>query len=389
MIKKNEGIYMNENDLPKAKEENGKTKPVIQNVAAGASKEVEDQIRQLPKKDNKMEEKRIFADDPESDYIEKDKDNFNGESKVIYEYHEEKESNPIVVIGFFILLVAFILFLPTINKGINKLIGKEIKFGGSNISTNIPPEEKPEDAYYKLDGNSVNAEIGPIRLNNLVTSYNDEEYKINFTINNISDEVYTFDKKYYMSFYSVDENKLSDPEYKPSPIYRALIFSYDPLASKSVSNMSLTINNQVYKKANRFKLEEINTGSYGDVRLDTIDGDYHVLTCRYYNDEMNYYFVNNLLVKVKETYNLDADELNYSKIKSEYENSYNRYNGTPGMVATFVTTDEYFKMINEFNLADVEDKTLSDLHVYRYFKYNEAAKVINFEMAAMGYTCSS
>ena len=44
-------------------------------------------------------------------------------------------------------------------------------------------------------------------------------------------------------------------------------------------------------------------------------------------------------------------------------------------------------MVTDFDLRNVQDKDLSDLETYRFFKYNETKNVISFELEAQGYTC--
>ena len=45
------------------------------------------------------------------------------------------------------------------------------------------------------------------------------------------------------------------------------------------------------------------------------------------------------------------------------------------------------EFIREFNLKDITDINLSNLHEYRYFKYNESKDIVAFEVEAQGYQC--
>ena len=44
---------------------------------------------------------------------------------------------------------------------------------------------------------------------------------------------------------------------------------------------------------------------------------------------------------------------------------------------------------NEENLKDVQDRTLSNLEVYKFFSFRTTSKVVSFELSALGYTCDS
>ena len=44
-------------------------------------------------------------------------------------------------------------------------------------------------------------------------------------------------------------------------------------------------------------------------------------------------------------------------------------------------------MINDLELKNLNDITMSKLRTYRFFRYKENIKNISFEMEAQGYTC--
>ena len=44
-------------------------------------------------------------------------------------------------------------------------------------------------------------------------------------------------------------------------------------------------------------------------------------------------------------------------------------------------------MINEVNLKNISDVTMTQLRTYRFFKFKENIKTVSFEMEAQGYNC--
>ena len=46
-----------------------------------------------------------------------------------------------------------------------------------------------------------------------------------------------------------------------------------------------------------------------------------------------------------------------------------------------------FRMINNFELKDIQDVKLTELQTYRFFKYKESIKTVSFELEAQGYHC--
>lgn len=300
------------------------------------------------------------------------KDQFNNEEKVLYEIKPEKEGNPIVVFLFFTFLISFIVLLPVISKNSSKLFNfnnNENK-GGDTTTT--------EDEFYELDVSSVRVVLDGLEFNNFVTAKKNDEYILTFTLSNTTKQPYLFDKKYYVVLYDDVENL----------VYRALMHSYKPVAALGAQEVNLILTESAYVKAKKFKIEEIPISFYPEVSLSTTEGEYQVLTCNYLKDEMKYYFANDKLAKIKETYKATRDETkNYEELKNSKKAESEKYNKIENLTSTFVETNTDFIMVTDFDLRNVQDKDLSDLETYRFFKYNETKNVISFELEAQGYTC--
>lgn len=298
------------------------------------------------------------------------KDQFNSEEKLLYEIKPEKEGNPLVVLFFFIFLIAFIIFLPSLVKVAN--------FNFTQNRTNTNNNEPEQSEFYELGSTSVRVKMDNLELNNFVKSSEDDEYYLIFTLTNTASEPYMFNKKYYITLYDGE-----------SIVGYALIHSYDIVAAYGAREVKLVINENSYQRANQFKVEEIVASRYPKVATTEVDGEYNVLTCTHLNDEMKYYFSNDALVKIKETYKeLQSNSKNYAANKDTYRNLSNKYKQIQNFTSDFIETNTDFTMINNVELKDIPDKTLTDLKVYRYFRYSEDIKTVAFELGAQGYTCS-
>ena len=297
------------------------------------------------------------------------KDQFNSEEKLLYEIKPEKEGNPLVVLFFFIFLIAFIIFLPSLVKVAN--------FNFTQNRTNTNNNEPEQSEFYELGSTSVRVKMDNLELNNFVKSSEDDEYYLIFTLTNTASEPYMFNKKYYITLYDGE-----------SIVGYALIHSYDIVAAYGAREVKLVINENSYQRANQFKVEEIVASRYPKVATTEVDGEYNVLTCTHLNDEMKYYFSNDALVKIKETYKeLQSNSKNYAANKDTYRNLSNKYKQIQNFTSDFIETNTDFTMINNVELKDIPDKTLTDLKVYRYFRYSENINVVAFELEAQGYKC--
>ena len=327
-------------------------------------------IKLAPVEDTIVREPEITPEQKKANHQQ----NFNADEKIIYEIKPEKVGNPIVVLIFFIFLVFFIGILPKISKKYDLIE----YFTGSKQKPETPDETKVTD-FFDLNTASVRAKIGNLELTNFVIADPiDGDYTISFTIQNVSENIYQFDKKYYIDLY--DQDKI---------IYRALIHSYNGLGPRRGTELSLIISEKAYKFANRFKLEEIKESEYPEVKLLNSSGNYGVLTCTYNYNTIEYYFLDNKLAKIKEVYKEEFEKSsNYNSHKQTQKNLQEKYEAIPNFDSNFIETNSYFTLVNEFNLSEIPDNSLSGLKTYRYFKYNTPKDVVNFEIEAQGYFCS-
>lgn len=323
-----------------------------------------------PVPNNTKNEKQVF------DTKYKNPDAFNNKEKVLFEIEPEKESNPLGTLIIFAVLIVGLLFLPLADKLINR--------NKTNIYTPIHNQageiinNNGLDNMFYFDTEQVSAGIGGLELKNFVTEETTTGYKINFTVINSNEEAFLFNKKYYMDFYEGE-----------TLLYHALIHSYKPIAAKAATEMSLEISEKAYVRADSIKLVETKPELYPAYEFDTKEGEFETLTCIYGKSVTTYYFKDNMLKKIRETYNnKEYTSEGYQKDKSQKQSEIKRYQGVAGMNANFVETDTEFTAQLDFSLADVQASTLSTLQVYRFFKYHEQARVVAYEMPAMGYTCS-
>ena len=295
---------------------------------------------------------------------------FNGNEEVLYTLEEEKEKNPIFILFVFVGLIAMVFILPLISKRI------EFKVFQPTVETPGGTTEEKDDYYY-FEKASTRAKIGTLELTNFVKSHENNEYKVSFTLNNVGEKSYDFSKKYYIVMY--EGNKI---------IYRALIHSYEGLGALSATTLSLHISKLAFDNSNRFKLVEIQPATYPAVKTINEDGDYDVLICTYNYNQIKYYFKNEELHRIYDEY--EEPKLNnilYEEHKTQYETSSNKYKQIKDLSSIFIETEEDFRMINEVNLKNISDVTMTQLRTYRFFKFKENIKTVSFEMEAQGYNC--
>lgn len=304
-------------------------------------------------------------------------DAFNSDERVLYEIKEEKQRSPIIVLILFILLTLFIFNLPKINDFVQKKFGHTFTKTPNVSSSNVSKEEEEKEEKNKFHDALNRVRIGDLDVFQVDTTNQRDEYFITFTITNNGDTTYNYKQKYYIVLYEDDR-----------AIYRALIQSYNPLASHASAELRLVTNKNAFDKANNFKLEQISESLYEEKELTKKEDDYMVLSCNYRNNNMNYYFKDNMLDKISETYTVSTSEPDYDTLNQYYSELSQNYNNMTGIESIFYGRPDSFEMINTFTLSEIQEVDLEKLRVYRYFKYKTNSNVVAFEMTSMGYICS-
>lgn len=349
------------------------------NVAEQKQQAPEQQVEKtLSKKELKQQAKEAKKREKElkgSNY--KNPEAFNSKEKVLFEAEEEKESNPLGTLIIFAILIVGLFMLPFAHKLLGTKTQKKDYSQVHSVGTNPVTQNKLPDKFV-FDSNQTSAGIGSLELKNFVKGESETGYEIHFTIINNAEESYLFTEKYYMDFYE-GENL----------VYHALIHSYAGLQAKAAGEYTLKISERAYNSADSIRLVKTETHLYPSYELHDKEGDYSILTCTYDKNTIVYYFKNEMLEKIRETYtNKNSTSDSYETDKYKHNELINRYQKIEGMNANFVEIPNEFTAQVDFELAKVKDSDLSKLKTYRYFKYHEKANIIAYEMPAQGYICS-
>lgn len=353
-----------ENDLPKMANDNNQADfSSIFNVASEEKKEkdTESTPETTPEQVVQVPERPV-----------KKKEVFNGEEKLLYEIQPEKEGNPIVPLLFFLTLIVVIAMLP--------LISKKYDFKFMNPSPNASHLNEEQPDYYYFNRSTVKATIGDLEFTNFIKSHIYGEYRVSFTMKNNAEKTYQFDKKYYLVLYN-EREKI---------VHRALIHSFEAIGAMGAKTVTLNITKNAFESADRFKIEEIPVSTYPEAQISEKEGEYEVMKCTYNTNTIKYYFIDGELAKIYDV--VREDKINsyqtYDNNKLMYKNYSEKYKKINNLSSIFIETDEYYQMVNEFDLKLIPDASLSTLQTYRFFKYKENKDIISFELEAQAYNCS-
>ena len=299
------------------------------------------------------------------------KKTFNNDEKLLYQIEPDKIGNPIVVLLFFAVLVGVIIALPKLSKKIDYS-----SFFKMTTNKKATEEEKKDDGFINIDSNASRAKIGNLEMINFVKSKHHNDYLLSFTIQNVGDRTYRFDKKYYVVFYS-----------KGQVIYYALIYAYDAIGSGGALEVSLVISEPAYSLADQIRVEEVVESKYPDVHMAETEAEYQVMKCTYGYDEMTYYFLNGKLQKLHEVYTETSRDQEYEKDLYTFRNLTSKYKSLEHFSSNIIEDESGFVQITDIDLKKAVDNDVIGLQTYRFFKYNADKNVVSFELEAQGYKC--
>jgi hypothetical protein len=304
--------------------------------------------------------------------------------QVIMEMPKEKDGSVLGILFFFGVIVVFVFFLPNVNKFLGKIFPSLDPTSRMVLPKPVEPveedkEKKEEIKYYQMDGMISDAKIDDLSLVNFVKDNNDGIEKIKFYLLNNGGESFNFNDKtkFFLDFY--DNN---------SYLSSVLVYSYDPIASKESKDFTINVSKSIYNKANKFTITRKKTNDYNEVTLNKVEGDYKILTCTFGNLSTNYYFIDNYLEEIVESYTETNDVSTYSEDLLKYNNLASKYQGISSISYDVIESENNFVAKTNIKLKDLNDVDLTKLATYRYFPYHKESKVVAYEMNALGYNCS-
>ena len=128
---------------------------------------------------------------------------------------------------------------------------------------------------------------------------------------------------------------------------------------------------------------------FEDITMFVDNDGYSSITCTKFQNTLKYQFKDGLLKRVEHKFvnnnidNIDAYilSLHFQKEKADYLNSLDEG-------STIVKeTDVGFEIIANLDLTKVDTYTLGDYLVFTYYRLDEDARKVHYEMKAKGYDC--
>jgi len=291
----------------------------------------------------------------------------NNDPIVLGKIQRGKTGKPIVVLILFLIVGIFVLFLPNISSyfGDNSILdliknGQIVDFfinhdnyidkPISNKTTTVKLDE------HKLINNKTIIEFGNLVLNNF-----------NLTTKNISFNVSSNTSLENINYYLVLEKDNKDIEY-------IKLFN-----DNNIFNFNTELDNIVDIKG---YVKFFKENEYPAFALSSDESGLSTLVCEKDDVKYEYTFSKNLLIKVKENYTYNSNDLDeYYKEYQNYSNKVNDINSKNGLSSVEENSDGFI-----FN-SEIDLNSFTGKLENNYYSLNTKSNKIKFDMEAKGFGC--
>jgi len=283
---------------------------------------------------------------------------------------DSTEQNPIFVVGIFVVLLIFILFLPSIVNLINKDEEKiDYSVPTNQTDDNVIPDAN-EITYYDYSSSLT----AILEENITATDFKIDGTKLTFTINNNTNARYNFSNNhYYVELYTEDKTLLE-----------RVMIPKTTVGTKTSQEFTFNLDSNTISKFKKIVFVKKEETDYPNITLTANDSGKYLLTCSKDTEVLTYEFTNLKLISIIDELNIKSSTDNYETLKSNWESTCEEYQTYNGVEADFMAVSTEFAVKIEIDSKTADIKKLNNSY---YYDYETLAKVISFEMNAQGFTC--
>lgn len=302
---------------------------------------------------------------------------------------KDTQKSPVAMLILFVILILSVFLIPQItpyfsdvlkifhiddNSSIydnNRKDNPSDNNANKNQNDNNLSSDETKITYYDLK-EDTEITFGDLKISNFLKTTEGNNFYLSYKILNNGETSYSFrNHKIYFDFYNDSKTYIG-----------RILIDMDTLASKEEITLKSPISETEYNQAISFEVLERTSADYQSVTLKN-----NKLTCTNSNHTIVYTFNSNNLVGLDDTFNytFTINDDTYAKYSLDTQNTVNELNKVTGVSAGFVNRENGFtKTVRIDYSATEEDFTKYDR---LYYKKNEKANTINYELESIGYKC--
>ncbi len=283
---------------------------------------------------------------------------------------ESSSQNPLFVLFLFIILIAFVFFLPNLVNLFDKETVDNYQGENKNPISNNEEEPSKEMIYYDM-APSLSITLDEVLK---IDQFQLVGNTIQFTITNLGKNRYYFNRhSYYLELYS--ENKT---------LLERIKLKEDNLLKDESKRYSYTVKNEIVSNVKKIVFVEKEENDYPNIQLSINEMGEGELVCVKDFETLTYRFKDEQLMAITDDINYDSRASDYESQKALYKESVISLNLLTGVTSNFIDIGSGFVFNVQLELKNV--KSVEELNPY-YYPLDTLAKVVDFEMKAQGFSC--
>lgn len=296
---------------------------------------------------------------------------------VIGEIKPEKEASPVIVIVLFAILLGFAIGLPAVSDYVTAYINSH-----KPIEQPIDNNGKPQDSEEETDESNL------VELNNDTT----------IEIEGLIFKTFTFTTENNLSYINYQISPQEENSQLVDSLYIELFSSGNELLSRSkiyvkgyefqdnILNLQSVVPLRATTEAKKIIIVSKEEQDIPEIELETGIDNKEKLVCVRNTHELTYTFQDYYLIEIQEKYTgIKGTDINaYTDNLAKYQRHILELEKIDGVSATLVTSDTGFTMNN---IIDLGTAKIENVNYPSYFNPSTLAKVVKFDMEAMGYSC--
>jgi hypothetical protein len=287
-----------------------------------------------------------------------------------------REKSNWVVVVLFIILVVFIIALPTITSYING--EKQITFTPKTDENKKPIDNTPahETIYYDYRENLE------IPLNGLsFKNFTIDRKEFSLTIENENEvKNYLVTHSLYLELYDEEQTLLQRIKLPNENLNKGNSLDYQFELTVPTASIAKVV------------IEEKKVSDYPAIQLNKESDGTYLLVCSKNFETITYQFdTSGKLYYIMDIVNYSSRDENYQMNLMEYRQMSSKYNGLDGVTSNISEVGTGFTSTTTLSLEkiDFENRTVKDtLNNPAYYGKDTEGKVVYFELSAMNYQCS-
>ncbi|MCI8575041.1 MAG: hypothetical protein HFI09_01070 [Bacilli bacterium] len=289
---------------------------------------------------------------------------------------DSKEKSNWVVIVLFIVLIVFIIALPTITSYIKG--EKQITFTPDNSDQKKPTDNTPghETIYYDYS-DTLEIPIGGLNFKNFDIVRKDFSLMIE---NENEVKNYLVTHALYMELYDEEQTLL-----------QRIKLPNENLSKGNTMDFHFELNVPTSSIA-KIVIEEKKVSDYPAIQLNKETDGTYMLVCSKSEETITYQFdTSGKLYYIMDIVNYSSSKEDYQMKLMDYRQMSSKYNGLDGVTSNISEVGTGFTSTTTLSLEkiDFENKNVKNtLDNPAYYGKDTEGKVVYFELSAMNYQCS-